>query len=392
MRLRELFESVKQPVREAGPAIGRKYQHIEDLVFTNGSNGGLHAVERLRDMAEQGGSIELKWDGSPVVYWGRDDKGRFMMIPKNAWEYLKRGKTANAQGATTLMYEPADIEKFILSTGKEGAGSVDSRNQYAKQLADLWKYFESVSPAKGFIEGGLLFYPGIKPNGDNAMPVVSKNGTYDFTPNITTFHIPVDSELGQKIRGAKVMVAATGYYPSLGSSDEQRLPDAESLSNKDVIVQGTTYVQEAPKFSTAELDRAEQFIEQNADAIDSFLAGQPGLSKPGDILYKFYNQNLRLAGVKSKFEQWVRTEFPTGGKAQKILSHPGLELVLDAVEMLTNAKMEMIQALSSGTHGGIKQTKPEGYAQAHPGRQFKRDLPGQFIKAIDQGNWQPRKD
>lgn len=392
MRLRELFESVKRPVVEAGPAIGRKYQHIEDLVFTNGANGGLHAVERLRDMSEQGGSIELKWDGSPVVYWGRDDKNRFMLIPKNAWEYLKRGKTTNSAGASTLMYEPADIEKFILSTGKEGSGSVDSRNQYAQQLAGLWKYFESVSPDKGFIEGGLLFYPGNKPNGDSAMPVLSKNGTYDFTPNITTFHIPANSELGQRIKQAKVMVAATGFYPAVGSSDEQRFPNAEQLSTKDVIVQGTTYVQEAPKFATAELDRAEQFIEQNADQIDNFLAGQPGLSKPGDILYKFYNQNLRLAGVKSKFEQWVKSEFPTGGKAQKILSHPGLELVLDAVEMLTNAKMEMIQALSSGTHGGIKQTKPEGYAQAHPGRQFKRDLPGQFVKAIDQGNWTPRKD
>lgn len=391
MRLRELFEPTRKIISEAPPAIGRKYQHIEDLVFTNGSQGGLHAVERLRDMSQQGGSIELKWDGSPVVYWGRDDKGRFMLIPKNAWEYLKRGKTTNTAGASTLMYEPADIEKFILSTGKEG-GDPTARQGYAKQLANLWKYFESVSPAKGFIEGGLLFYPGNKPNGDSAMPIVSKQNTYDFTPNITTFHIPVDSELGQKIRQAKVMVAATGFYPALGSSDEQRLPNAEQLSNKDVIVQGTTYVQEPPKFATADLDRAEQFIQQHADSIDNFLAGQPGLSKPGDILYKFYNQNLRLAGVKSKFEQWVKTEFPTGGKAQKILSHPGLELVLDAVEMLTNAKMEMINALSSGTHGGIKQTKPEGYAQAHPGRPFKSDLPGQFIKAIDQGNWQPRKD
>lgn len=391
MRLRELFQPIRKPIAEAPPAIGRKYQHIEDLVFTNGSQGGLHAVERLRDMAEQGGSIELKWDGSPVVYWGRDDKGRFMLIPKNAWEYLKRGKTTNSAGATTLMYEPTDIEKFILSTGRDDSDPT-ARQNYAKQISDLWKYFESVSPARGFIEGGLLFYPGNKPNGDSAMPILDKNNEYVFTPNITTFHIPAESELGKKIDQAKVMIAATGYYPALGSSDEQRLPDAEKLSSKDVLVQGTTYVQEAPKFNTADLDAAANFIEQNAAAIDSFLAGQPGLSKPGEILYKFYNQNLRLEGVKNKFAQWVQSEFATGGKAQKILGHPGLPLVLDAVEILTRAKMKMIGALSSGTHGGIKQTKPEGYAQAHPGRAFKKDLPGQFVKAIDQGNWTPRKD
>jgi len=68
--------------------VGRKYQHIEDLVFTDGSVGGLHAVERLRDMTAKGKGIELKWDGSPVIYWGRDEQGVFHMFPKNAWDYL----------------------------------------------------------------------------------------------------------------------------------------------------------------------------------------------------------------------------------------------------------------------------------------------------------------
>lgn len=386
MRLRELF------FEAAAPTVGRRYQHIEDLVFTNGSNGGLHAVERMRDMGEQGGSIELKWDGSPVVYWGKDENGKFMLIPKNAWEYLKRGKTETASGVSTLMRTPEDIRNFILKTGKSDEVN-PQREQYARQLADLWSYFEQVSPPKGFIEGGLLFYPGSKPDGSTAEPVLNKQtNTFDFTPNITSFHIPTDSDLGERIKNAKVMVAATGYYDKLGSSDEIRYPDAEKLSTENVIVQGTTYVEEAPKFDTSFLDDAEQYIEQNAEVIDSFLAGQPGLSKPGEVLYKFYNQNLRIEGTKSQFEQWVKNEFATGGKAQKILSHPGLNPTLEAVEKLTKAKMQLIQALSSGTYGGIKQTKPEGYAQAHPGRKFKRDIPGQFVKAIDQLNWRPRKD
>ena len=47
----------------AAPKVGRKYQHIEDLVLSDGSHGGLHAIERLKHMGEEGGSIELKWDG-----------------------------------------------------------------------------------------------------------------------------------------------------------------------------------------------------------------------------------------------------------------------------------------------------------------------------------------
>jgi len=374
-----------QPINEAAaPAVGRKYQHIEDLVFTNGSTGGLHAIERLRHMTSKGGSIELKWDGSPVVYWGRDEHGVFHMFPKNAWDYMKRGTTHTKSGVTTMMNDPDDVAMFILGTGTPQPGQEDQRRAFAQGLADLWPYFESISPKKGYIEGGILFSP-IKP----AVLNPSTN-EYDFTPNITSFHIPAGSALGQKIAKAKVMVAATGYYTHIGA-DETRYPNAEKLSKGDVIVQGTTYVEHAPKVDAEGLKHAENFIKQNKAAIDSFVAGQPGLSKPGDVLYSFFNQNLRVAGVKQKFMQWAQAKL-SNTQAQKVLSHPGLDAILSAVELLTHEKMKVINALSSGTHGGIRQTKPEGYVQAHPGGKFKHDLPGQFVKTIDQANWAPRKD
>jgi len=374
-----------QPINEAAaPAVGRKYQHIEDLVFTNGSTGGLHAVERLRHMTSKGGSIELKWDGSPVIYWGRDEHGVFHMFPKNAWDYMKRGTTHTKSGVTTMMNDPDDVAMFVLGTGTAQPGQEDQRRAFAQGLADLWPYFESISPKKGYIEGGILFSP-IKP----AVLNPSTN-EYDFTPNITSFHIPAGSELGKKIAKAKVMVAATGYYTHIGA-DETRYPEAEKLSKGDVIVQGTTYVEHAPKVDEQGLKHAETFIKQNKAAIDSFVAGQPGLSKPGDVLYSFFNQNLRVAGVKQKFVQWAQAKL-SNSQAEKVLSHPGLDAILSAVELLTHEKMKVINALSSGTHGGIRQTKPEGYVQAHPGGKFKHDLPGQFVKTIDQANWAPRKD
>lgn len=371
---------------EEGPSVGRKYQHIEDLVFTNGSTGGLHAVERLQSMGQQGGTIELKWDGSPVVYWGKDEQGRFSMIPKNAWEYLKRGKMELDNGIKTAMYSPEDIKAFILGTGKTEPGKEKQRQAYAEEMMSLWPYFEKVSPQKGYVEGGLLFYPS-KPAQLNP-----QTQEYDFTPNITSFHIPVGSDLGKRIKSAKVMVAVTGFYDTLGSSEEGRYPNAEALSTPDVIVQGTTYVEKAPGVEDKGLAAAEKFITANAAAIDTFLAPKPGLSKPGDILYKFYNQNLRIPGVKDKFQEWV-TANVSAGQSQKILADlNGLNAVLQAVDMLSKEKLQLINKLSSGTHGGIRQTKPEGYVQAHPGVPFKRDLPGQFVKAIDQANWAPRRD
>ena len=376
MRIRELLEAA---------AVGRKYQHIEDLVFTNGSQGGLHAAERLRSMASTGGTVEIKWDGSPVVYWGRDEQGRFSMIPKNAWEYLKRGKSEVAPGVPTAMYSPDDIKKFVLGTGKVEPGQEKQRQAFANSMAELWPYFEKASPPRGYVEGGILFSP------EKPAQLNSKTMEYDFTPNITSFHIHKDSELGHRISKAKLMVAVTGYYDSLGSSDEGRFPDAEKLSTPDVIVQGTTYAEQAPGIDDTLVDQAEGFIEKNGQRIDQFLAPKPGLSKVGDILYKFYNQNLRIEGTKQKFKAWAAQNL-SQSQAAKVLNDPGLETVLDAVELLSKAKTDLITKLSSGTHAGIRQTKPEGYVQAHPGGKFKSDLPGQFVKAIDQATWAPRKD
>jgi len=381
MKIRELLAEA------AAPTVGRKYQHIEDLIFTGipnkgisaGSEAGAHAVRILNSMGTSEKSLEIKWDGSPVVYWGRDEQGRFSMIPKNAWEYLKRGKTEVAPGVPTAMYRPEDIKNFVLGTGDSSTPEQATKRQaYATELAELWPYFESVSPRKGYVEGGLLFYP------EKPAQLNPQTQEYDFKPNISGFHIPVGSTLGKRIAQAKIMVAVTGFYDTLGSSEESRYPNAEQLSTPDVIVQGTSYVEKAPGLDNVLLDKAEQHIKKHAAAINAFLAPKPGLTKVGDILYKFYNQNLRIAGVKEKFKEWATTNL-SANQANKVVNDTGLDATLIAVELLGNAKMDIYQKASAGTHGDIRQTKPEGYVYQDPET-------GQFVKAIDQANWAPRKD
>lgn len=378
----------------AAPGVGRKYQHIEDLVITNGSSGGLHAAERMKHMVDNYDSIELKWDGMPVVYWGRDEKGVFRMIPKNAWAYLSRGSMQTKAGVPTLPNNPQDIMKFILGTG---GGADESRTQFAKQVADLWPLFEQISPDSGYLEGGLLFYPGVKPDGATAMPIYNKNTkTFDFKPNITGFHIPVNSKLGKQIGSpnqlnAKLMVAATGWFPTLGSTEEGRFPNAESLSQPDIIVQGTTYVEEMPGVDTSYIDKVSSFISSNANVIDNYLAPKKGLSKPGGILYTYLNTHLRTQGLVKDFPAWAQANLSEGQAQGMLADQKGYEAVLGAVEGLTNAKMQLIKSLSLGLHGGIMQTNPEGYVQAHPEISFDNPLPGQFLKLIDQQNWAPKK-
>ena len=99
---------------------------------------------------------------------------------------------------------------------------------------------------------------------------------------------------------------------------------------------------------------------------------------------------MRTTGLLKDFPAWAQQNL-SAGKAQAMLADTeGLKATLGAVEALSNEKMKIIKSLSLGLHGGIMQTNPEGYAQAHPEINFKNDLPGQFLKLIDQLNWKPR--
>lgn len=373
----------------ANSTVGRKYQHIEDLVIANGSHGAMHAIERMEYMGHNYDSIELKWDGMPVIYWGRDNKGVFRMIPKNAWAYLSRGATQTKQGVKTLPDNPQDVVSFIIGTGGEADAG---RMAFAKNIANLWKLLEKASPQDGFIEGGILFYPGTKPDGGTAMPVNNpRTKTYDFKPNITAFHVPIASELGNKIKTAKMMVAATGFFAELGSTVEGRVDNAARLSTKDVIIQGTTYVEEMPGVSFDGLQKLKAFVKTNGGKIDAYLAPKPGLKSPGGELYTYLNQHLRTKGVLKDFPAWAKQNL-SPQKAEILLSDKeGLKATLGAVEAITNEKMNIIKSLSLGLHGGIMQTNPEGYVHAHPEIDLEHDLPGQFLKLIDQLNWKPRR-
>ena len=68
MRAWELLVEAETPVPKK---VGREFNHLEDLVFTE-PNGGKRAVEILKNLAQDAQDVAIKWDGNPTVYWGRD--------------------------------------------------------------------------------------------------------------------------------------------------------------------------------------------------------------------------------------------------------------------------------------------------------------------------------
>lgn len=50
--------------------VGREFQHLEDLVFIEGSKGARFAVDVLENLAKDTSDVMVKWDGIPTIFWG----------------------------------------------------------------------------------------------------------------------------------------------------------------------------------------------------------------------------------------------------------------------------------------------------------------------------------
>lgn len=357
------------------PAIGRSYQHIEDLVLTHGSHGALHALERLEYIAANPNTLELKWDGNPVLYWGRNSKGQFSLLTKNAWDYLKRGKNTLDNEVNVLPFDKKELKNFILSTGVAN----DTRTEFADAISNLWDLFEAASLAEGYIEGSLLFYP--------SAPACQVLDEYRFTPNITTFRVRCDTALGKQITNATAMVAATGMYKTAGSSDELR--GSMPASTADLVIKGTTTIPNGTIELTTIGDTRE-FITAHAAEIDEFLSPKPSMKYPGRVVYEFLNSVLRSDHVLEQFKEWASETL--SAKQHKIMLDNVFMLVpvLLTIARLVSVKHELIAKCELLASDDITQEKAEGFVHAYQGT-YQHDIPGQFVKLINQENWAPRK-
>ena len=67
-RRKELFGKGKKPKKNVAEGMEARIQHLEDLVYFEGSKGAASALEGLRSL-EKGGHVDatIKWDGSPAI-------------------------------------------------------------------------------------------------------------------------------------------------------------------------------------------------------------------------------------------------------------------------------------------------------------------------------------
>lgn len=248
-------------MQTANPKIGREYQHIENLLIINGSKGGVDIVNELIEAIQNPQTLDLKCDGSASVYWGRDNDGTFVFVPKNQWQ---KGLFLSKEG---LIYEILNSgNKHLLQTIEE---FTFSRQELANMYEKLWDMFEQATPPgfRGYLTGDLMF---TQPQS------INETGFYQFTPNKVTYQVE-PSGLGGKMTTAEAFVIVHGKLdqfgiPASGNIKHESDLVVERFNKKPNLIVLNT---QTPKFKVTSLEnrllQIKESILQHAKDIDSLV-------------------------------------------------------------------------------------------------------------------------
>ena len=321
--------------------VGREFNHLEDLVFTE-PNGAQRAIAVLKDLASPATKISIKWDGNPTVYWGRDEDGTFRMVGKNNWG-REEGKSSS----------PEELSQFIQSRGK----GEEWRAKFAGDMAAMWPIFERATPAdfRGYVYGDILFHPG--------RPYEGADGKISFTPNQTTYSVKGASDIGRKIAKAKIAIAAHKVFEYFGDKTGEDFDQPEIFSgNPELIVFGQTYISHRPAVNADNLNRISE-LAKHQQTINKFLTPVAGMGYLQNEIYTFVNNQAKAKQLDNiNSEAFLKFVQKTPAKAAKITAHneanPGiLDNLFELVKEIMAAKNEVISELDAA----------EGDVTAHTG-------------------------
>ena len=199
--MRPLIESEVQGGRAKG------IEHLEDLVFRNGSEGIKRALDIVRHTAENTGrTATVKWDGKPALIFGRDDTGTFILTDVAGF---------TARGYNGLFTSPRQVRQHLAArdADAEAQGRPATRVETLAPVYDqLWPMLEAAVPKnyRGFVQGDLLY---------TTTPPLEA-GNYVFTPNTVEYRIPASGDIGQRIGASDVGIAMHTRYAEPGAAKE----------------------------------------------------------------------------------------------------------------------------------------------------------------------------
>ena len=363
-------------------------EHIEDEIINHGVPGGRGAInflQSLRDMlagnARSSVNMTVKWDGAPAVFAGTDpEDGKFFVGKKSVFNVEPQLYKTND-----------DIDEYT-------SGALNSKFKIA--LAEFPKL-----GIEGVLQGDLMF------TDDVETTTIDGTKYHTFQPNTIVYAVPVDSDLGQQIKKAKIGVVWHTTYSGKALQDMKASFGADIRKLKkpsSVWMDDATYKDTSGRatFTAKETDQITAILSQvgktfqriNAPMLKRFLNLQNSMT--GGLVgasLKTYNNSKVRAGEKISnpkqhargYVKWVEMSLQkqidkaksVKGKekytniqkeyVREVTKHVNnLTQVVTFQNLLVDAKMQIVKKLNSvkgltdtfiKTKNGFKVTNPEGY-------------------------------
>lgn len=369
---------------------GARIDHAEDLIFWEGSKGAIRSIKSFIELEKTGyKNVTLKWDGSPAVVFGRNDEGKFVLTDKSGFI----AKSYNGRPTS-----PEELKQMFLNRGK--SIKTDEYRLFVQNMEEAFSVFESSIPStfRGYFKGDLLYFktPSIE------------NGRYVFKPNIVTYTVDVNSELGKKISQSKAAVVVHREVESFGI--ESAITNYNVFQGNELLVIPPISVNSAPSVDNKQLKDIVSYVNKYARNIDDFinptkLASLKMTNFP-DILYKYLNSKVDtgLTNIGVDFLTWVNQSNLTGVMKKKITDYvnsnrDGFESLWKVVVEIMSVKEEIINQIDN-QDSEIKsyignQPGGEGYVFSDPEGDIKYVSRSKFSAAnraahkqpIDEGGW-----
>ena len=165
-------------------------EHVEDDIINRGSKGGENAINFLKSirnmLAGSSGkkvNMSVKWDGAPAIICG--------INPENDQFFVGTKAVFNVN--PKINYTTSDIRR------NHGGDLADKLTIALRELKKL-----NIS---GILQGDFLFS-----KSDLKTATIDDESMITFTPNTITYAVPVDSDIGKKIKRARMgIVFHTSY-------------------------------------------------------------------------------------------------------------------------------------------------------------------------------------
>ena len=342
---------------------GARIQHAEDIIFWEGSAGARRVINALRSLEGQAHkTVSLKWDGSPAVIFGRNENGEFIFTDKSGFS----AKTYNGRAKSG-----AELQKILLN--RSGGKNADNPKYQAftARMRMVFDIFENSVPTNyiGYFKGDMLYFD---------TPALN-DGKYSFTPQLVTYEVDANSDLGKKIGASTAGVVIHRQVTEAG--DEFELTDIDIFAGSDLLVMPPVYTEKPVKIQSKVLDSLETVVNRNSAKIDELLDTETlrslQLTDFPQVLYTYINRKVDtgMDNLGADFDTWLSTSRVSARKQERMLEYisqhkQAYELLWKTVSAIIKVKDYVIQQFDS-QDTEVKQhiageTGGEGYVMAHP--------------------------